>query len=65
MLYQLLHKSDPKAAEYYLSRGNKLVADTLRECGSPKASVGPAGVDFGKDGWETILMVSQSNLNCG
>ena len=58
MLYQLLKSQDPKAAEEYLARANKLVEDILRECLSPAATLTDGKVDWGKDGWETLLMVS-------
>lgn len=59
MLYQLFLPTDPKAADEYLRRGFKLVEDTLRECWASDASLKNGKVDFGKDGWETILSVSQ------
>lgn len=58
MLYQLLLPTDPKAADEYLKRGFKLVEDTLRECWASDATLKNGQVDFGKDGWETILSVS-------
>lgn len=58
MLYQLLLPTDPKAADDYLKRGFKLVEDTLRECWASDAKLKDGKVDFGKDGWETILSVS-------
>lgn len=57
MLYHLLLPTDRPAAEYYLSAAFKLIEDTLRECGTPAASLSGGKVDFGKDGWETLLMV--------
>ena len=58
MLYQLLLPTDTTIADYYLKAGFKLIQDTLRECGTPKASLdGDGKVDWGKDGWETILEV--------
>lgn len=65
MLYQLLLPTDRAAAEEYLTRGFKLVQDTLRECWASDASVTDGKVDFGKDGWETILMVSGVSPICG
>lgn len=63
MLYQLLLPSDPKAADEYLRRAFKLVEDTLRECWASDASLKDGRVDFGKDGWETILSVSIAFLS--
>lgn len=63
MLYQLLLPTDPKAAEEYLRRGFKLVEDTLKECWASDASLEDGQVDFGQDGWETILSVSPANAN--
>jgi len=60
---RLLTKSDPKAAEYYLARAFKLIEDTLRECAAPAAKLDEGSVDFGKGGWETILMHSTINGN--
>jgi hypothetical protein len=58
MLYRLLRQTDPSAAKAYLERGYKLIEDVLALCEAPKASIRSDGsVDFGKDGWETILMV--------
>jgi len=57
MLYQLLLPTDKDAAEEYLRRGFKLVEDTLRECGTPKATVEGGRVDWGEGGWETLLKV--------
>ncbi len=57
MLYQLLHPTDKTAAEHYLKSANKLIEDTLRECGTPAARLSGGMVDFGEDGWETILAV--------
>lgn len=58
MIYQLLQPVDPAAAEEYLFRGNKLIADVLRECLAPEARVKGGRVDWGEGGWEPILMVS-------
>jgi hypothetical protein len=58
MLYQLLLPTDQAAAEYYLTRGFKLIEDTLRECWASDATLKDGKVDFGKDGWEPILAVS-------
>lgn len=57
MLYQLLLPTDKAAAGKYLAAGNKLIEDTLRECGTPDAKLSDGKVDFGKDGWETLLQV--------
>ena len=57
MLYTLLRDSDPAAAKHYLERGDKLIADTLRECLAPKAELKDGKVDWGKGDWETILKV--------
>ena len=57
MLYQLLLPKDKAAAEHYLAAGYKLIEDTLRECGTPAATLSQGKVDWGKDGWETILAV--------
>jgi hypothetical protein len=57
MLYQLLLPTDQAAAEYYLTRGFKLIEDTLRECWASDATLKDGKVDFGKDGWEPILAV--------
>jgi hypothetical protein len=60
MLYRLLRQTDPSAAKAYLERGYKLIEDVLALCEAPKASIRSDGsVDFGKDGWETILMVRE------
>jgi hypothetical protein len=58
MLYQLLLPTDQAAAEEYLTRGFKLIEDTLRECWASDATLKERNVDFGKDGWEPILAVS-------
>lgn len=58
MLYQLLLPTDQEAAEQYLTRGFKLIEDTLRECWASDATLKNGKVDFGKDGWEPILAVS-------
>jgi hypothetical protein len=58
MLYQLLLSTDREAAEQYLTRGFKLIEDTLRECWASDATLKNGKVDFGKDGWEPILAVS-------
>ena len=56
MLAVLLQPTDPRAADYYLGRAFKLVEDVLRECGAPQATLGSDGkVNWGEDGWETIL----------
>lgn len=58
-LYRLLLPTDKAAAEGYLTRAIQLVQDVVRECLTPPASLKENGeVDFGKDGWETILQVS-------
>jgi hypothetical protein len=57
MLYQLLLPTDQAAAEYYLTRGFKLIEDTLRECWASDATLKDGRVDFGKNGWEPILAV--------
>jgi hypothetical protein len=57
MLYQLLLPTDQAAAEYYLTRGFKLIEDTLRECWASDSTLKDGTVDFGKDGWEPILAV--------
>ncbi|WVQ93573.1 hypothetical protein IAU59_000648 [Kwoniella sp. CBS 9459] len=64
MLYRLLLPVDKAAAEGYLNRSIKLVQDTLRECLTPAASLKEDGtVDFGRDGWETLLAHSTINGN--
>jgi len=60
MLYQLLLPTDLEAAEQYLTRGFKLIEDTLRECWASDATLKNGKVDFGKDGWEPILAVSHA-----
>jgi len=62
MLYQLLLPTDQAAAEYYLTRGFKLIEDTLRECWASDATLTDGKVDFGKDGWEPILAVCSLSL---
>lgn len=57
MLYELLARTDPLGADKYLSRGFKLVNDTLRECRTPRAELNEGKVNFGEGGWETILQV--------
>jgi hypothetical protein len=59
MLYRLLLPDNPSAAEEYLRRGNKLVEDTLRVCGTSRATISDTGnkVDWGEGGWETLLKV--------
>ena len=61
MLYQLLLPTEPKAAEEYLARAEKLIKDVIRECGTPAATLRNGKVNFGEGGWETILQVSQSS----
>ncbi|WOO79141.1 Unsaturated glucuronyl hydrolase [Vanrija pseudolonga] len=63
MLYTLLKDSEPDAAGYYLARGFRLIADVLRECKTPAANIVDGVVDFGEDGWETILQHSTINGN--
>jgi hypothetical protein len=60
MLYQLLLPKDKEAAEKYLVRGFKLIEDTLRECWASDATLVDGKVDFGKDGWEPLLAVSDT-----
>jgi len=60
MLYQLLLSTDQAAAEEYLTRGFKLIEDTIRECWASDATLKDGKVDFGKDGWEPILAVGHS-----
>ena len=55
MLSVLLLPTDAAAADYYLGRAFKLVEDVLRECAAPAAKLQDGKVDWGKDGWETIL----------
>ena len=62
MLHQLLLPTDKVAAEHYLSAGFKLIEDTLRECATPGASLIDGKVDWGKDGWETILAVRTGRI---
>lgn len=62
-LVRLLAKSDPSSAEKYLSSALKLIEDVLRECAAPGATLKDGRVDFGQDGWETILMHSTINGN--
>lgn len=57
MIYQLLLSTDKSAAEKYLSSAYKLIEDTLRECGTPKATLKGGKADFGEGGWETLLQV--------
>ena len=65
MLYQLLLPTDQAAAEEYLTRGFKLIEDTLRECWASDATLIDGKVDFGKDGWEPILAVrSLTSRDC-
>lgn len=64
MLYQLYLPSDPKAAQAWLERANKVIADTLAVCGTGKATLGQDGkVNWGEGGWETILKHSTINGN--
>lgn len=63
MLYKLLATSDPFAAEQYLAASFKLLDDVVRECATPPASVKGGQVDWGNDGWETILKHSTINNN--
>ena len=62
MLYQLLLETDKAAAERYLAAGFKLIDHILRECGTPAATLSGGKVDWGKDEWETLLMVSGAEL---
>lgn len=63
MLYTLLRDTEPDAAGYYLARAFRLVSDVLRECKTPRASIVDGVVDFGEEGWETILQHSTINGN--
>jgi len=60
ILYQLLLHTDKIAAEHYLTAGFKLIEDILRECGTPVATLSGGKVDWGKNGWETILAVGHA-----
>ncbi|WVR03574.1 hypothetical protein IAU60_000566 [Kwoniella sp. DSM 27419] len=62
-LYRLLLPTDKAAAEGYLVRAVQLVKDIIRECLTPPASLAHGQIDFGKDGWETILAHSTINGN--
>lgn len=65
MLSVLLKDSDPAAAQGYLDAAFKLIDDIGRECAAPPASVHDGVVDWGKDGWETILLHSTIDNNEG
>ena len=62
MLYRAHRLSDRTKAEQYLSTSKRLMADIIRECYTPEATLRDGHVDFGDGGWETILQVS---LNYG
>lgn len=66
MIYTLLKDTRPGAGDMYLGAAFRLVDDILRECAAPGASLDSTGVvDWGKDGWETILMHSSIDGNEG
>ena len=62
MLYLLLLPTDKVAAERYLNAGFQLIENTLRECATPEAKLTNGKVDWGKDGWETILAVRTGEI---
>lgn len=61
MLSQLLATSDLAASSYYFTAAIKLIRDTLRECAAPAATVENGVVNWGEEGWETILKHSTIN----
>jgi len=58
MLYRAHRLSDRTKAEQYLSTSKRLMADIIKECCTPEATLEDGQVDFGDGGWETILQVS-------
>lgn len=61
--YRVLKDSEPEAADHYLTAAFNLIDAVNREVRTPKAKLVQGKVDWGKDGWETILKNSTINNN--
>ena len=58
----LLDQKDGRS-ETYLKAGFDLISAIILHCASPAATMQKGTVDWGKDGWETLLMHSTINGN--
>lgn len=57
MLFELLRPVNAPRAEEYLRSGFRLISNILASCLTPKASMKDGVMNWGLEGWETVLCV--------